>query len=40
MLGLKSVPFLEVVVFLFTALAHCELNHLGEFFYHACKSRE
>ena len=32
MLGLKSLPFLEVLVLLFIALAHCELNHLGEFF--------
>ena len=29
--GLKSLPFLEVVVLLFTALAHYEFNHLGEF---------
>ena len=40
MLGLKLLPFLEVVVLLFTALAHCELNHIGDFFYQACKKRE
>ena len=32
MLGWTSHPFLEEMALLFTALAHCELNHLGEFF--------
>ena len=32
MLGWTLHPFLEEMALLFTALAHCELNHLGEFF--------